>query len=74
MAGSTMGVMEPRPEIGRIRTPPLGSFGVNPIGSIRVNVDYPRDDSVVLTMRAGRSPRMLWSSTSAEAAVRGGSA
>ena len=37
VAGTTMGVMEPRLEIGRIRTLPLGSFGVKPIGTTDVN-------------------------------------
>jgi hypothetical protein len=34
VAGTTMGLsIEPRLKIGRIRTPPVGSFGVSPIGS-----------------------------------------
>ena len=32
VAGTTMGVMARRLETGQIRTLPLGSFGVNPIG------------------------------------------
>jgi hypothetical protein len=38
VAGILMAVMEPRPETRRIRTLPLGSFGVNRISSIQ-NID-----------------------------------
>src|SRR5262249_692836 len=39
VAGTTMGVMERRLEVGQIRIPPLGSFGGNPIGRTSKLVD-----------------------------------